>query len=584
MDPTSLAPASEPRLLVIEPDLRRRHLIMDAIQREGYQTLVAENPEDVMRHLELLRPDLILMALDLGRISGASLCGELRAREVDRHTPVVLVGAGQQDEGTIAGALLAGADDFVPSPARATELRARVRVHLRYKHMLNRLGALREQRDHLRREALFDALTGLLNRRGLEDAVSQQLHAGARFAALFIDIDRFKRVNDTFGHAAGDEVLRQVAACMRAGGRQNDVCARYGGEEFVMLLSGADADVAKVVAERHRRAIAALRFSDKSLPPAVTVSIGAASFDPASGESGEAFLHRADAALYAAKTAGRNCVVTAASRRAPPLSTSTPSPLEAIEQKLLRDIDGGRAQLPVLPDVAAEVLRLVEDPRTSADTVARLVERSPQIAARLLAIANSALYAGATRIGNLRQAIARIGLPAARDLLLQIAYESSLSNVKRYVPTLERIFQRSVVSAIGARLAARQLDIITPSDYLVGLLHDIGEAHVIRLLAEQPGDPLTDDELALLASRHHARAGAQVLGAWKVPEPIVDVALHHHESGRPRNALVRLARISDAISEVVLSGQDDESLWADLDVHVDDRRRLVDKTKMAMKA
>lgn len=576
----SMAPATEARLLVVDPDAHRRAQMFDAVHREGYQLLAIESADDVLRHLELLRPDLVLLSLDLGRIGGAQLCGELRAREVDHHTPVVLVGTGQLDEATLAGALLAGADDFVPSPLRAVEIRARVRVHLRYKQMLNRLGALRQQRDHLRREALFDPLTGLLNRRGLEDAVNKQLHDGTRFAALFIDIDHFKRVNDTFGHGAGDEVLRRVGACMRAGARQHDVCARYGGEEFVMLLSGADSEVASAVAERHRRAIEALRFEDRTLPPSVTVSIGAAAFDPAMPESSDAFLERADHALYAAKSAGRNRVVVAAIPQPP---ATAAGPMAHWEERLVHELHGGRAHLPILPDVASEVLRVAEDPRSGADSVARIVERSPPIAARLLAMSNSALYAGASRIGTLRQAVARLGLPTTRDLLLQIAYESSLAGTKRYVPALERIFQRCVVAAVASRTAGRELGIGSPYDYLVGLLHDIGEAHVVRLLGEQGGDPLPDEALRMLASRHHCRAGAQVLRAWKVPEELVEVALHHHDLGIPRTAMLRLARISDAVSEAIL-GADAETNWLDLDVEPAKRERLIQSTKVALKA
>ncbi len=574
---STLPQASEPRLLVVEPDELRRQRIVAAIEREGYELVVLEAPEDVLANVDALRPDVVVLSTDLGRFTGMQVCGELRARETDHHTPVLLVGAGEQDDATVGSALLAGADDFVPSPERSLELRARVRVHLRYKSLLNRLGSLREQRDHLRREALFDPLTNLLNRRGLESAVTKQLHKAARFSALFLDIDHFKKVNDSFGHAAGDEILRQVAACMRAKARQNDVCARYGGEEFVMLLDGADSDVARAVAERHRRAIEALRFTDKTLPPSVTVSIGAATFEPASPETAHVFLARADGALYEAKSQGRNRVAVAL----PPRSPVTV--LERAEAQLLRDLDGGRAQLPVLPDVAAEVLRLAEDPNAGLDRVARVVERAPPIAARLLAIANSALYAGTSRIGSPRHAVTRLGLSATRDLLLQIAYESSLSSTKRFTAIIERAFQRSVVAALAARIAGRELSISSPYDYLIGLLHDIGEALVVRLLGEQAGEPLPEDALTLLVERHHARAGAQVLRLWRVPDEVVAVALGHHEPGPPKTEAIRLARISDAVCDAIRTGHDRDDAWAELEVMPAARTRLIELTKAALR-
>lgn len=568
-------PTSEPRLLVIEPDPKRRAMLIEAVNREGYDLLAVETADDVLRNLEVLRPDIVVLSFDLGRMTGAQLCGELRAREVDRHTPVVIVGSGQNDEATVGGALLAGADDFVQSPSRGIELRARVRVHLRYKNMLNRLGALRQQRDHLRREALYDPLTGLLNRRGLEDAVDKLVRASARFAALFIDIDHFKKVNDAFGHAAGDEVLRQVAARMQAGARQNDVCARYGGEEFVILLAGADELIAQSLAEQHRRAVESLRFEDRTLPPRVTVSIGGTTFSPSTPEAVEVFLERADHALYAAKEAGRNRVVIASVSKPPPPMVSLTT---AVEAQLLMELHGGRAQLPVLPDVAQQVMRLAEDSRTGSDTVAKLVEKSPPHAARVLALSNSAMYAGSSKVATLRQAVTRLGLAATRDLLLQIAYESSIAGMKRYVPVLERIYKRSVTAAVAGRIAGKELGLLPDYGYLIGLLHDIGEAHVIRLLADQPGPSLDEPELTALAQRHHQRGGAQVLRAWKIPEEIVTVAMEHHSSGPSRTPALRLARITDAIASAVLV-HDSESNWADLDVGPEMRTRLITATK-----
>lgn len=188
-----------------------------------------------------------------------------------------------------------------------------------------------------------------------------------------------------------------------------------------------------------------------------------------------------------------------------------------------------RAQLPVLPDVATEVLRLAEDARSSADAVARVIERSP---AHRRALAGDRQLCAVRGYGaHAQRAASHHAARSAttRDLLMQIAYESSLAGMKRYVPHLERIFQKSVVCAVASRIATRELGAPVPYDYLTGLLHDIGEAHVVRLLADQQGPALGDVEIAGIAARH-ARAGAQVLRAWKVPEEIVEVALEHRTS------------------------------------------------------
>jgi len=253
----------------------------------------------------------------------------------------------------------------------------------------------------------------------------------------------------------------------------------------------------------------------------------------------------------------------------------------AVEAQLLMELHGGRAQLPVLPDVAQQVMRLAEDPRTSSDTVAKLVEQSPPHAARVLALSNSAMYAGSSKVATLKQAVTRLGLAATRDLLLQIAYESAIAGMKRYVPTLERVYKRSVIAGVGGRIAGKELGLVPDYGYLIGLLHDIGEAHVIRLLADQPGPSLDESELMALAGRHHQRGGAQVLRAWKIPEEIVTVAMEHHSSGPPRTAPLRLARITDAIASAVV-GTDNESNWADLDVSPDTRAKLIAATRDAV--
>jgi two-component system cell cycle response regulator len=208
-----------------------------------------------------------------------------------------------------ASGLLAGADDYVYDLEREMEFRARIRVQLRNKRYYDALHRVRNERDSLKRDARIDPLTEVFNRRALEVAVADRTSVEERFGVLFIDIDRFKPINDTFGHDKGDEVLREAAKMLKAGIRPGDVLARYGGEEFVVLVAGAGPESARVVGER-------LRVSIEGMPPfsagpkQVTVSIGATVFDPRVCPEGPLeLLKRADKALYAAKNAGRNQVV-----------------------------------------------------------------------------------------------------------------------------------------------------------------------------------------------------------------------------------------------------------------------------------
>lgn len=172
----------------------------------------------------------------------------------------------------------------------------------------------------LRRTSLIDTLTGVNNRRFFEQRLGEEIDRAARtgepLACLFLDIDHFKRINDTYGHQSGDLVLAEVASQIRSQLRSQDVLARYGGEEFVALLSSADERRAQEVAERIRRRIEAHKITDHNgRTISVTLSIGAAEYDPKQVSAmteidQQRFLELADQALYAAKRSGRNRVAS----------------------------------------------------------------------------------------------------------------------------------------------------------------------------------------------------------------------------------------------------------------------------------
>ena len=177
---------------------------------------------------------------------------------------------------------------------------------------------LRDQRIALteaERRAQIDALTGVLNRRSLverlEAACSRARARDLPIALLFIDLDHFKAINDTRGHAAGDACLRAIVSPIQAELRQSDVIGRYGGEEFVVILSSADTAAARPIAERILERVAGIRVEGFGEPICVTCSIGVAGSDHL-GVWGEELIARADAAVYEAKNAGRNRVQTAA--------------------------------------------------------------------------------------------------------------------------------------------------------------------------------------------------------------------------------------------------------------------------------
>lgn len=175
------------------------------------------------------------------------------------------------------------------------------------------IDALREQLSQANREKTIDPLTGVNNRytlnASLSDMSQRATERGEQFSVIMVDVDHFKRINDTYGHGMGDLVLQQVAKTVRSVVRDSDVVARYGGEEFAVVLPGADARIAAERAEGIRKAVESIQFIDSASgrPLGVTVSAGVSEAAP--GDTSETLLKRADEGLYAAKNSGRNRVV-----------------------------------------------------------------------------------------------------------------------------------------------------------------------------------------------------------------------------------------------------------------------------------
>ena len=298
-------------VLVVAEKSDARQEMLHLCMGEGYQASPVATPEMLLSHPKA-SVDLILMVLE-GHGRSLDLCGEVRTMEAFRSASIMLIALTPPEPEQAAAALLAGADDYCSFDQRfRAELRARIRVHLRNKRMRDAVERLRGERNNLRSRADVDSLTGALGRRALSDCVEKALHAGQPFAVLFADIDFFKKVNDTFGHQIGDLALQRVAETLGKGRRAGDVCGRYGGEEFVLVVTNVSAHEAQRVAERHRRAVAGLRLAAQGGPERITISIGVAVFDQEVPDPSVAsILSRADAALYRAKHAGRDCVLMA---------------------------------------------------------------------------------------------------------------------------------------------------------------------------------------------------------------------------------------------------------------------------------
>src|SRR4051812_33714840 len=256
--------------------------------------------------------DLIVVSLGMRGFDGLRLCSQLRSLPEGRHVPILVV-VSDGDRRKLTQALEMGVNDYLTRPVDRNELLARVRTQLRKKHHADRL---RHNVQLSLEMAITDQLTGLHNRRYMArhlDTLMKNAGPNKPISFLVMDIDFFKSVNDTHGHDAGDEVVREFASRIAANVRGIDLACRYGGEEFVVVMPDTDTTFAYTVAERLRQSVEAAPFPLTRAPGSirVTVSIGLAC-SLGGPDTAENLLHRADQALYRAKREGRNRVIAEA--------------------------------------------------------------------------------------------------------------------------------------------------------------------------------------------------------------------------------------------------------------------------------
>lgn len=257
--------------------------------------------------------DVAIVSLDIEGFDGLRICSQLRSLERTRNTALLMIAEAEAKPRILRG-LEIGVNDFLLRPVDRNELLARVRTQARRKRFSDKL---REAVQESMEMAVTDALTGLHNRRYLDTHLAamfdESLRRGRHLSVLVMDIDKFKPINDTYGHDAGDEVLREFAKRVRSQTRGIDVVARFGGEEIVVVIPDTGLEIARIVAERVREAVHGEPFGihQDTRKVAITVSIGVASRQPGD-RSAQEIMKRADVALYRAKEGGRNQVVAAA--------------------------------------------------------------------------------------------------------------------------------------------------------------------------------------------------------------------------------------------------------------------------------
>jgi two-component system cell cycle response regulator len=293
--------------LLVDEQRSSRERIQGALS-PYHDVILASDPAEAPAMARDEAIDLMIVSLGSGAFDGLRLCGQARSHERTRNLPILLI-ADPDDRPKVLRGLELGVNDYLTRPIDRNELLARVRTNIRQKRYADRLRQSVQQSIEM---ALFDALTGLNNRRFLERRLPAMIETarlrGAALTMMVLDIDHFKRVNDTYGHDVGDLVLKGFGAQLQEIVRGGDLLCRLGGEEFVVVMQDVDAAQAARIAERARRTTESREFivDGATGSVSITVSIGLAEWRE-NGDSAELY-RRADRALYLSKSAGRNRV------------------------------------------------------------------------------------------------------------------------------------------------------------------------------------------------------------------------------------------------------------------------------------
>jgi diguanylate cyclase (GGDEF)-like protein len=349
------------KILVVDDVAVNVQLLTTYLTSVGYDVLTARDGEEALERVAATQPDLILLDVMMPKLNGFQVCERLKSDPATKVIPVIMVTALNEIEDKIK-ATESGADDFVSKPFNKLELLTRVKSLLRIKQLHDDLRAkvreLEQARERLRQLAITDGLTGLYNHRYLKEHLEQELLRAQRHqlhvAVVMLDIDHFKKFNDTYGHPAGDTILRMIARLLKENIRKIDLAARYGGEEFCLVLVETNKIAAAIAAEKVRRIVEAHYFNHFAgetpnvaamadwtpSPPAeesapdlvvlaagewrdgksntnhnevsknhITISMGVATFPDDAVELSQ-LIEIADQRLYRAKKQGRNQVVT----------------------------------------------------------------------------------------------------------------------------------------------------------------------------------------------------------------------------------------------------------------------------------
>lgn len=285
---------NNPSVVLIIDDEKINLLMVDKLlQLNGFQTICACSGEEALSILSSQKPDLILLDIQMQGMDGYTTAREIKDLPELANVPIIFLSA-RGDEQSIVKGFQSGGMDYIPKPFYNEELVARVKTHVNLKTALERLRTL----------SITDELTGLCNRRHFLDQLNREIQRSERYqlnmSLLLLDIDKFKSINDSFGHQIGDEALVRFSDALKQIFRQIDILGRLGGDEFAVIMPETDTESAAHAGERFRQTISGNED--------FTVSIGLISFDPHKPVSSIELIRQADMAVYRAKSQGRNQV------------------------------------------------------------------------------------------------------------------------------------------------------------------------------------------------------------------------------------------------------------------------------------
>jgi two-component system cell cycle response regulator len=297
------------QVLVVDDSPVYRKLIEHTLEDGGYAPIFAKNGREALKLYAQHAPAIVITDWMMPDFSGPELCERIRGDAQRLYTYIIVLTSISEKDNVVKG-LAAGADDYLTKPFDPGELLARIGVGRRTIGLHREIEAKNKLLDEM---AHTDSLTGLPNRRAIEEWAARQLRGAARHGfALWValaDLDTFKNINDSYGHDAGDQVLQKFAEVLRENTRASDISGRMGGDEFLLVMTHLDEKSTRLTVDRLREQFAALKFSFGGEIVSVTASFGVAGFQGKEPPDFSKLVRQADKALYSGKRAGRNQVM-----------------------------------------------------------------------------------------------------------------------------------------------------------------------------------------------------------------------------------------------------------------------------------